>query len=238
MTTIGRLVRRVFPPALRQWWRRGERVDMGDLRQLEPVSRVMGLDRGQPICRFYIERFMAEHETLVRGRVLEVADRAYTDRFGGDRVTESAVLHATTGNPEATIVGDLATGEGVPDGCFDAVIATQVLQCIFEVGPAVRTLHRILAPGGSAVVTVPAIAPVSRYDVERWGEFWHFSRQSVERLFCPVFGAENVQVTSYGNHVAAHAYLAGMAAGELSEEELLPCDPDYPVVICAVATRR
>jgi hypothetical protein len=46
-----------------------------------------------------------------------------------------------------------------------------------------------------------------------------------------------VQVGACGNHIAAHAYLAGMAAEELRETELAPYDADYPVVITAVATR-
>jgi len=211
---------------------------MGDLRSLDPPSRRFGEDRGQPVCRWYIERFLGEHRALVRRRVLEVAERTYTRRFGGDRVTESAVLHATADNAEATIVGDLSTGEGIPSERFDAVILSQTLQCIFDVQGAARSIHRLLAPGGSALVTVPAIAPVSRYDAERWGEYWHFSEQSVRKLFEPLFGAGNVTVTSHGNHVVAHAYLAGMAAEELREAELLAHDTNYPIVVTAVATRR
>lgn len=235
---LGRVARLVVPASLRRWWRRGGEVDMGDLRSLEPPSRRFGEDRGQPVCRWYIERFLGEHAELVHGRVLEVAERTYTRRFGGDRVTESAVLHATAGNPEATIVGDLATGEGIPEARFDAAILSQTLQCVFDVPGAARTIRRLLAPGGSALVTVPAIAPVSRYDADRWGEYWHFGEQSLWKLFEPHFGAENLRVASHGNHIAAHAYLAGMAAEELREDELLAHDPGYPVVITAVATRR
>ncbi len=227
-----------MPDSLRRWWRRGGDVDMGDLRSLEPASRRFGEDRGKPVCRWYIERFLDEHRALVRGRVLEVAEREYTRRFGDDRVTESAVLHATADNADATIVGDLATGEGIPAERFDAAILSQTLQCVFDVPGAARTIHRLLAPGGSALVTVPAIAPVSRYDVERWGEYWHFSEESVRKLLEPHFGSANVRVASHGNHAVAHAYLAGMAAEELREAELLAHDPDYPIVITAVATRR
>ena len=199
---------------------------------------MMGLDRGLPICRFYIDRVLADHAKLIRGRVLEVGDATYTRRFGGDRVTESAVLHATPGNADATIVGDLATGEGIPDGRFDAAIVTQVLHCVFDIAGGVRTVHRMLAPGGTALVSLPAIAAASRYDVERWGEFWHLTEQSAHRLFDPVFGAENVVIASHGNVVAAVAYIEGMAAEELREDELTPHDPDYPVVITVIATRR
>lgn len=211
---------------------------MGDLRRMEPTGRLFGQDRGLPICRYYIERMLAENAPLIKGRLLEVADDAYTRRFGGDRVTASDVLHFAAGNASATIVGDLATGAGIPEARFDCVILTQVLQCVFDVQSAALTVHRLLVPGGTALVSVPAIAPASRYDIERWGEFWHFTEQSVRRLFEPQFGSANLKVTSHGNAVVAHAYLAGMASEELSEDELLAHDPDYPVLITAVATRR
>jgi SAM-dependent methyltransferase len=233
-----RLARRLLPPALRAWWRRGEGVNMGDLGSLEPPSRLMGLDRGTPVDRWYIERFLAANAARIRGRVLEVADDRYTRQFGGDRVTARAVLHAVPGNAAATLVGNLETGEGIPDAQFDCAIVTQVLECVFEVGDAVRHIHRMLAPGGTALVTVPAIAPVSRYDADRWGEYWHFSEQSAARLFGPVFGTANVRVESHGNHAAAHACVAGMAAAELSDEQRTAYDADYPVVVTVVATRE
>jgi hypothetical protein len=238
VSLLARIRRRLLPEPVRQWWRRTPGVDMGDLRHPEPQGRQMGFDRGLPICRFYIERFLAENAALVRGRVLEVADDSYLRRFGGDRVTERTVLHAVSGNMNATLVGDLATGAGIPESHFDAAILTQVLQCVFEVAGAVRTVHRMLVPGGTALISVPAIASVSRYDAERWGDYWRFSEQSLRRLFEPVFGQANVHVASHGNVVAAHAYLAGMASNELRESELLAYDPDYPVVITAIATRH
>ncbi len=230
-------VSRFVPLAMKQWWRRVGGVDMGDLRSMEPMSRVMGLDRGQPVCRWYIERFLAEQSLLIGGRVLEVADDHYTKQFGGDRVRESAVLHAEPGNPRATIVGNLETGAGIADGRFDTVILTQVLQCVFDVGAAARTIHRMLAAGGTALITVPAIAPISRFDADRWGEYWHFTEQSVQRLFEPLFGERGTRVAAFGNAVSAHAYLAGMASQELKPDELQLLDRDYPVVVTAVLSK-
>jgi SAM-dependent methyltransferase len=238
MNIMRSLVRRFVPVAVRQWWRRGERVAMGDLRSLEPPGRLLGFERGLPVCRWYIERFLEANAAKIAGTVLEVADAAYTRRYGGSRVTTSDVLHTVPGNASATIVGDLATGEWIPHGRFDAAILTQVLQCVFDVQAAVRTVHGALKPGGTALVTLPAIAPVSRYDAERWGEYWHFTEQSARRLFDPVFGAANVAVQAFGNHAVAHAYIAGMAAEELRPDELAAFDPDYPVVVTVVATRR
>jgi hypothetical protein len=49
----------------------------------DPASRTFGFDRGKPIDRWYIERFLARHERDVRGRVLEVAESTYTEWYGG-----------------------------------------------------------------------------------------------------------------------------------------------------------
>src|SRR3954467_15760583 len=82
------------------------------LRVHEPVSTQFGLDRGRPVDRFYIERFLEQNKELIRGRVLEVQERTYTDWFG-TAVNQSDVLHAGPGNPEGTLVGDLTTGDGI-----------------------------------------------------------------------------------------------------------------------------
>src|SRR5882724_4145890 len=114
----------------------------------QPVSRVFGFDRGTPIDRYYIDAFLKSNENLIRGRVLEVGDASYTRQFGGNRVNQSDVLHPTTGNSKATLVGNLATGHGIPEAAFDCIVLTQVLPFIFDVAGAIATCHRALVPGG------------------------------------------------------------------------------------------
>lgn len=206
-------------------------VDFGSLRRVTPVSRVFGFDRGGCIDRYYIERFLASHAADIHGRVLEVADNEYTRRFGGDRVTQSDVLHATPGNRKATIVADLASGDGIPAGAFDGIILTQTLQHIHDTRAVIATLHRSLAAGGVVLVTVPGISQISRYDMERWGDFWRFTTLSARRLFEDVFDAREIHVEAHGNVLVACAFMHGLAADELNPEELNHHDPDYQVLI-------
>ena len=93
-------------------WLKGTRAGLPELlpRQVKPVSRYWGYDRGQPIDRYYIEKFLAANAEHIRGRVLEIGDKSYTRQYGGEHVTVSDVLHVIEGNPAATIVGDLAKG--------------------------------------------------------------------------------------------------------------------------------
>jgi SAM-dependent methyltransferase len=131
----------------------------------EPVSRVFGFDRGKPVDRWYIERFLAEHAADVRGRVLEVAESTYTGWYGGGDVTRSDVLYASAENPDATVVGDLTTGDGIAEAAFDCFICTQTLQVIYDVRAAVAGTRRLLAPGGVLLASLPGISQISREDM-------------------------------------------------------------------------
>jgi hypothetical protein len=206
-------------------------VRFGSLRRGQPISRLFGFDRGQPIDRYYIETFLAEHAGDIRGRVLEVADPGYTRKFGGTRVVRSDVLHAVAGNPDATLIGDLGTGAGIPKASFDCTILTQTLQFIYDMQDAVKTIHDALKPAGAALLTFPGVSQISRYDMDRWGDYWRFTDASAKRLFGDVFGPENVTVVTYGNVLAACAFLHGLAAHELTKAELDCHDADYQVII-------
>ena len=54
--------------------------------------------------------------------------------------------------PDATFHEGLATGLPVPDGSFDAALTVQVLEYVEDVDAALAELHRVLRPGGRALV--------------------------------------------------------------------------------------
>ncbi|HZO37454.1 MAG TPA: methyltransferase domain-containing protein [Solirubrobacteraceae bacterium] len=204
------------------------------LAGLEPISRTFGFDRGRPIDRFYIENFLAEHAADVRGHVLEVAEPTYTRRFG-TAVTRSDVLHAAPGNPEATIVGDLVSGDGIPAAAFDCVVLTQTLSVIYDARGAVEGVRRALKPGGVLLVTVPGISQISREDRREWGEYWRFTTDSLRTILADAFGSANVDVESHGNVFVAAAFLYGLATEDLSDVELQTRDEDFDFLICGRA---
>jgi SAM-dependent methyltransferase len=208
------------------------------LTRLEPVSRTFGFERGRPIDRWYIERFLAAHASDVRGRVLEVAESTYSQRYGGDGVERADVLHAAPGNPQATIVGDLTTGAGIPEAAFDCFVMTQTLPFIYEVADAVRGVHRLLKPGGIVLASVPGMSQVSREDQRDWGDWWRFTSQGARRLFGEVFGDDAVQVTAHGNVLAACAFLYGLAAEDLTQAQLAHHDPEYELLTTVRAVKR
>ena len=207
-------------------------------RSLEPVSRQWGADRGRPVDRWYIERFLRAHEADVRGRVLELYESTYTEWFGGDRVTRSEVLHHGPENPAATIAGDLVTGDGIPEQALDTFIFTQTLHLIPEPERAIRGTWRALAPGGVLLATLPGISRICVDDRPVWGDWWRFTTDGARKLFEDVYGAGNVEVGAVGNVLSSAAFLYGLAAEELEEHELAHHDPDYELIVTVRAVRR
>jgi SAM-dependent methyltransferase len=211
-------------------WRRSRPPKLGDLRRVTPIDPNWGYERGTPIDRVFVRRFIGSHAGDIHGRVLEIAAPDYTDEFGHG-VERVDILMATEGNPLATIVGDLQAAPHIPDGSFDCAIVTQTLQFVYDVRSALATLHRVLAPGGVLLATVPGLTKISRIEDEEFGEWWHYTGRSVRRLTEEAFGSDGVEVETYGNVLTAAGFLYGLAASDLDPDELDARDPLYEVVI-------
>ena len=235
---------RLLPASLRRSLRRRLRdrrkagsirtPDMGDLRRTEPISRLWGSDRGRPVDRYYIDAFLDAHRSDITGHTLELGNALYTDRFGSG-VTTKDVLHVEEGSPGATIVGDLTTGEGCPSDTFDCILLTQTLHEIFDVPAALRTIDRMLRPGGVLLATVPGISPIIHPDADRWGDYGRFTTLALERLFREA--GLPAEIRSHGNVLAATAFLYGLASRELTSDELEAHDPDYQVLLTVRAVK-
>jgi len=219
-----------FPPP------RGQ-VALGDLCRLEPLSREFGFDRGTPVDRYYIGKFLAGHSRDIRGHVLEIGDNHYTQHFGGARVTVSDVLNVYPAGGSTTIVADLSTGSGIPDDTFDCLIVTQTLHLLWDMAAGVRTLYRVLKPGGILLLTVPGT--ISQLEQGQWRSTWYWGLGplAAERLFGEVFPAPGLQVTSHGNVLTSTCFLQGMAAEELKTAELDHRDALYPLLITVRAVK-
>jgi SAM-dependent methyltransferase len=224
-----RLTGRGFPPL--------GCVDFGDFGTPIPVSADFGWDRGLPIDRYYIERFLAEYANDVGGRVLEVGDNAYSRRFGGNRIEHQDILHVYSGNPKATIVGDVSEPDCLPEAAFDCILFTQTLHLIFDMQKAVRHLHSALKPGGVLLLTVPGISQIDR---GHWGStwFWSLTPAALNRLLADCFPAGSIKVGSRGNVFSTTAFLQGIAVSEVDTRKLDMNDEAYPLVVSARAARE
>ncbi len=235
-----RLLPEVVKRRLRRFIRHGPpgigRVRFGDFGATVPISRNFGYDRGTPIDRVYIERFLAEHASRIHGRTLEVVNDDYTARFGGQRTTMRDIVDFRPENTRATIIGDLTNLSSEWNDKFDAIVLTQTLHLIFDLQGAVSALYRLLKSGGSLLVTVPGLTPIDHHqEYETW--YWSLTEASARRLFSDVFGANSTQIAVFGNVCSAVCFLEGIAAEELKPEMLLKLDRHFPVTIGICATK-
>jgi SAM-dependent methyltransferase len=214
---------------------REQPIRWGSLRRTRPLSENYGLERGTPVDRVYIERFLLRHASDVRGRVLEVRDARYTLAHGGDRVTSSEIVDIDAGNEQATIVADLGAPNALPAGSFDCVILTQTLQYIAQPAVAIANVERALAPGGVALITAPSASQIDPHLAET--DLWRFTPQGLAALVRANGHLQEVDVVGYGNVLASVTFLMGLVGEDLRTSELDDHDARFPLVACVRARK-
>jgi SAM-dependent methyltransferase len=221
-------------------WLRGPplgEVSWGSFRRLRPINPNFGFDRGQPIDRYYIERFLADHSKDICGHVLEVADNLYTKKYGRE-VVRSDVVHPLSDNPKATIIADLTHADVIPSDTFDCVVFTQTLQFIYDMRAAIQTLFRVLKPGGVLLATLPGISQIDRTEpLDSWGDYWRFTSYSARKLLESSFPPNLIEIETRGNVLASVSFLHGLVSGDLTDRELDFNDPDYQMLVTARAVK-
>ena len=214
--------------------RRKTQVRFGDLDRVEPVTRDFGYERGTPVDRYYIDRFLERNRGEIRGKVLEFGGSIYSQKYGLSGEFEVDILNYE-GGEGVDFVGDLTKPEGFPKGEYDCVICTQVLNCIFDLKAAVYGLDWLLKEGGVLLGTVSGASQVSRYGMEHWGDYWRFTSLSVDKLL-NIF--EDRRVGVWGNRVASIGLLEGVAVEDFPDRGVLDeFDEDYPVLISFIAKK-
>jgi len=118
---------------------------------INPGDRVLDLGCGAGRHSFEAYRRGARviAADLDRGELPPVLDMLGAMRAEGDGAPPAAA---------AAIAAD-ATRLPFPDGAFDAVIAAEILEHVPDDAAAMAEIARVLRPGGTAAVTVPAWLP-------------------------------------------------------------------------------
>lgn len=221
---IPRIVRRGFRVA------RGRLLLAGGVR---PVSRTFGYDRGQPIHRYYVDRFFQAHADQIRGHCLEFQDPGYLRTFGNGRPSRIDVLDLNPQNPHATIVADMTKPNSLPSDTFDCIVCVHVLHLVYEADVFTKELHRLLAPGGTLLLAVPGTAMID----PDWTEYRRWTGLGVQTLLRQFFRPSDTLVETYGNSLAAAAEMRGLASDELAPWELNAKDDLFQVEVCGLAVK-
>lgn len=194
----------------------------------KPLSNCFSWDRGTPIDRYYIDKFISQNACYIQGRVLEVGDNRYTRKYGSN-ILSSDILHKTGEDKSTTIIQDLENLEFSLPKNYDCIVCTQTLQYIYYISTAIINFSKFLADDGIVLATCTGISQISNYDKERWGDYWRFTTESLYRKFSSAF--KYVEVKSYGNMITSIAFLLGMSLEEISNSILDYNDPNYQLVL-------
>ncbi len=76
----------------------------------------------------------------------------------------------------------------IPDGSFDGVICLEVLEHVQHPVKAVAEIHRVLRPGGMALVSSPFLAQYhgkgsGSQSHESYPDYWRFTHEGLAALF-------------------------------------------------------
>ncbi|MBK6523458.1 MAG: glycosyltransferase family 1 protein [Sphingobacteriaceae bacterium] len=117
-------------------------------------------------------------------------------------------------------------------------ICTQTYNFIYDFQDAIKGSYFLLKPGGTLLATVACMSPISKYDADRWGDFWRFTPQSAQKAMEGSFIKENILIEPLGNSAAAALFMKGYALEEIIKEvELDKNDEIYPLIIGIKATK-
>jgi len=149
------------------------------------------------VFRHHQDRFLARHGSGRTGLVLEAGgERAY----GLARFFPAADRYLVTNLKGDTDIRLDLTGLGVADGALDTVVCVSVLEHVDDLPTALAEITRVLAPGGTLLLTVPFLYPVhDTHDV------WRVTPTAWSDLLGE--GYEVEAVTKLGGRIATLAML-------------------------------
>lgn len=196
------------------------------------ISNDFGFSRGTPIDRHYIHNFFCENASFVTGCCLEFGDSTYMDKYGID-VTKKVTFNYSDApfSSGRSIAGDIAKPNSLPSEEFDCIVCVNVLNFIYDLSAATLGLRRMLKQNGKLLLTLAGVSShVSRYDMNRWGDYWRLTdKAAIKLLEDSGFTIEAMRV--YGNPYACTAQLNGFSTEDVVQSELFPSHPDYQLVL-------
>jgi SAM-dependent methyltransferase len=222
LTTVARVLRRG-----------GELPQWGNLRRTEPFSDQFGFDRGTPIDRFYLERFLDQERAAIRGQVLEIQVSGYAKTFGRDLSRIDTLDISPQFSP--TYHCDLAdAGSVVPSDAYDCFLLPNTLQHLARIEEALVQALRIVKPGGVILASAAGLLRLTEADED----FWRLSAAGWRQMAARAWPGCAIDVRAHGNCLAAVAGLYGLAVEELTRDELEFEDERFPVLTTIKCVKR
>lgn len=204
--------------------------------EIFPISEQFATERGTPVDRIYIEKFLSKCKEYIQGDVLEIEDAFYTKKYGQNQVKKSIVMDVSKKESQIDFNANIETGEGIRDQVADCFILTQTLMYIFDLKAAAHNIIRLLKPGGIVLITCSCLSQNSKRCMDNYGSYFNFNAAVFEKMFIGE-AATVIKSGSYGNVKTVTAHLVGMCAEDLRKEDFEMDDKYYPLIVYAVVKR-
>ena len=198
--------------------------------KLFPFGR--GVDRGGSIMRYYVNAHIKKHKSLIAGRVLEFGKRDYQSLACPETLRSYDVLDLQE-TSISTIIGDIQDCPQIAAGSFDTILFTQVLEHVYDIRKVISELNRILAPGGTLIMTVPFYAPIH----EAPEDFWRFTPKAFERLV-KESSFDETEFETHGNVYSSIMYQLGLGLADTTAPMLEAESQRDPIMIGCVAKKN
>jgi hypothetical protein len=197
----------------------------GNLRRTKPFSSSYGFERGQPIDRYYLHRFLSAHRDLIAGDVLEIQGTSYTERFGRDLTrADSFDIEARY---EPTYICDFAhCGAVIPDDAYDCLLLPNALPHFRELDRCLAHALRVVRPAGIILASAAGLLPLTG-DAP---DYWRMTPHGWREMLGAAWPGATLEVAGHGNCLSAVGAQLGLALEELTEAELDVHDPRFPVL--------
>jgi SAM-dependent methyltransferase len=204
----------------------------GNLRRLKPFSDYYGFDRGTPIDRYYLDRFLASHAQAIHGDVLEIQAPGYVNKYGTHVTLKDSIDINPAMNP--TYLCDLSTADVVPSDRYDCFLLPNTLSFLRDIRGCMRHMLRVVKPGGVVLAATAAMGPLQGDGMD----FWRMSAEGWRALAADVWEGHDYQVEGHGNCLAVVAAMLGLAQEELTQDELEYQDDRYPSLVTLYCRKR
>tara|TARA_Y100000385_G_scaffold274995_1_gene318802 strand:+ start:293 stop:985 length:693 start_codon:yes stop_codon:yes gene_type:complete len=203
-----------------------------DLNNNDFISNDFGFGRGTPIDRYYLEIFLKTNQKYFIGESLEFGSDFYLKKYN-NRIKSFDVFTSFLDkkNSKNIIKGDLSLIEDLPKEKYDFIVCTNVLNFIYEIDSAIKGLHKMLKKNGICLISLAGFSThVSRYDMDKWGDYWRLSKKTAIKIF-KKNNFEIEECNSYGNVYLASAQMKGFCVEDIDNEMLKNVDNDYQMLI-------
>ena len=159
-----------------------------------------------------------------RGRPIGVLDVGCGDKPYLPLVADYAESYVGLDSVPGPYVDDVGSADDLPypDESFDLVLCTQVLEHVPEPGQAIAEIHRVLRPGGSALISTHGVFLYHPDPPDGEGDYWRWTHSGLRRQVTAAGDWSEIAIQANGNVIACLAYIAAQYVDEFGRR--LPFD--------------